>query len=178
MITAVRLQVFNPKLGHRMRSYVSANSATRYRAGTILVPSAWRIVDDPMELAELADYPQFQRKDFDSLAELQEFVQTEMEQGARLGLPPVRAAIEGLKPKQMRPAAKRDITPIILDEAAMDGDEDSADEPEPAAETVDLEGVILDDDEPEAELPVEPPPKPKFKDGKKGGKKGSKKGKK
>ena len=154
MITAVRLQQRNPKRGFNMRSYVSANSQSRYRSGDGVTPSPWKVIEDPMELAELAGYPQFERKDFDTLAELEEFVQVEMEQGARLGFPPVRAAIE-VPRKKVRPP--RDLRPVVLDE---EPDPDPGEEPGPTEEPEPDQAEPETFEPPEPKLEPEPEPEP------------------
>lgn len=122
MITAVRLQKCNPKKGFMLRTYVSANSETRYNSGEGDIPSGWRIVSDQDEIAELKERLQFEFKVVDDMGALRELVQLEMEAEARIGGAPVRAAIH--EPKESGVAKKRDLSPISLDEGAGGDDED------------------------------------------------------
>jgi len=95
MITAVRLKERDKKAGFLMRTYFSAHSRSKYTAGEHGQPSAFRLVKSRGELEELSRFPQFEILEFDDMDQLNEFVQQEMEERARKGLPAVRAAIMG-----------------------------------------------------------------------------------
>jgi hypothetical protein len=92
-ITAVRLRNIDKKRNFHMATYVSAASRTKYASGTDRSPAPFRLVDDRSELLELREIPQFEILDFDDLDHLKEYIQQEMEERARLGLPAVRAQI-------------------------------------------------------------------------------------
>lgn len=92
MITAARLRDYNPRQGNKMRSYTSARG-NKYMAGTGIVPGAWRVVRNTDEIAELSEIPQFQIRQFETMEDLEAQVQEDMEDGVRVGKPPVRAAI-------------------------------------------------------------------------------------
>lgn len=92
-IIAVRLKPVDKQRKLLMRSYVSATSRTKYTSGTDNNPSAFRLVSDQREIAELAQIEQFEAFEFDDLDHLREYIQQEMEQRARVGLPAVRAAV-------------------------------------------------------------------------------------
>jgi len=95
MITAVRLLPRDEKKGHGMLTYFSANSRTKYTAGDGVNPSPFRVIRSQGEIAELEKFPQFEILEFDSMDQLHEYVQQEMEERARLGQPAIRAAILG-----------------------------------------------------------------------------------
>jgi hypothetical protein len=99
-VNAVRLRPLNKKLGHKMASYVSYVLGIRYKAGTTTLPSSWRIVNNQSELAELRSIPQFEHRTFGDVDELEKLIQDEMETGARLGMPAVRAKIEDEEPEK------------------------------------------------------------------------------
>jgi len=92
-ITAVRLRNIDKKKSFRMATYVSAASRTKYASGTDRNPAPFRLVSDRSELLELRDIPQFEILDFDDLDHLKEYIQQEMEERARMGLPAVRAQV-------------------------------------------------------------------------------------
>lgn len=92
-ITAVRLRPRDKRLNYGMATYVSANSRTKYMAGTDRNPSAFRVTNSAKELEELSVFQQFEILEFDDLEHLRGFIQNEMEERARVGLPAVRAAI-------------------------------------------------------------------------------------
>ena len=92
-LTAVRLRPVDRRKGWGMRTYTSANSRTKYLSGTDRDPSPFRLVRSDKEVAELQHFDQFEILEFDDMAHLKEFIQQEMEQRARVGLPAVRAAI-------------------------------------------------------------------------------------
>lgn len=92
-IMAARLKPVDKRRNFLMRTYVSANSRTRYEGGTEFSPSQFRIVEDPSEIRELQEFQQFEILEFDDKDHLREYIQQEMEQRARLGLPAVRAQV-------------------------------------------------------------------------------------
>ena len=93
MITAARLKPVDKRREFRMRTYVSAATRTRYTGGDSRNPSPFRIVEDREEIRELLEIPQFEVLEFNDLAHLQEYIQQEMENRARMGLPAVRAQV-------------------------------------------------------------------------------------
>lgn len=95
MITAVRLLPRNEKKSYLMLTYLSANGRKKYLAGNDNNPSSFRIIKDRREIAELEEFPQFEILEFDSVEQLHEYAQQEMEERSRKGLPAVRAAILG-----------------------------------------------------------------------------------
>ena len=127
MITAVRLRDRNPKLKHMMRTYASVSGKV-YKAGDGYLPPAWRVLSDEKEIRELSEILQFEIRRFDSIEELQLYIQEEMEAGARLGKPAVRAQIEGTRQAQVG-APKRDLSvlqPQTEDEGSKDGSKSNA----------------------------------------------------
>lgn len=124
MITAVRLLPRNPKRGHKLRTYVSATSRIRYKAGEGSNPSPWRIVSDPNELKEVQQNIQFETKNFKTVEELENYVQVEMEDGARLGKPPIRAQIEG------QPAFRKEKESPKLDLSILENEQKKDDDVE------------------------------------------------
>jgi len=108
MITAVRLRERDKKAGFLMRTYFSAFSRSKYTAGEHGQPSPFRLVKSQGEIDELSRFPQFEILDFDDMDQLNEFVQQEMEDRARKGLPAVRAAIMG---GAGAPLAQKKVTP-------------------------------------------------------------------
>lgn len=92
-ITAVRLRNIDKKRAFHMATYVSAASRTKYSSGSDRIPAPFRLVADRSELVELRDIPQFEVLEFDDMEHLQAYIQQEMEERARLGLPAVRAQI-------------------------------------------------------------------------------------
>jgi len=113
MITAVRLRAYDRRKGHRMRTYTSAATGTKYTAGTATSPSAFRVVRNKTELRELSEFPQFEILEFDDMDHLREVVQSEMESRARQGLPAVRAPIMG--GPSGRSGATKHVRPSVSD---------------------------------------------------------------
>lgn len=92
-IMAVRLRPIDKKRNYHMATFVSATSRTKYTSGTERNPSPFRILAEPREAVELREIPQFEIMEFEDMADLQEHIQQEMEQRARMGLPAVRAQV-------------------------------------------------------------------------------------
>ncbi len=92
-ITAVRLKPIDRTRNFGMRSYVSANSRTKYTSGSDQSPSPFRVINNDAEAVELSAIPQFELLEFDDMDHLREVVQAEMESRARVGLPAVRASV-------------------------------------------------------------------------------------
>ena len=107
MITAVRLRERDKRKGYNMRVFISATSRTKYTAGEGGNPSPFRVVRDHRELEELDRFPQFEILEFEGMEHIQQFVQQEMEERARVGLPPVRAAILGGATRRIEAKAVR-----------------------------------------------------------------------
>lgn len=114
-LTAVRLRPVDKRKNWGMRTYVSANSRTKYTSGDEAHPSPFRVVTSQKEIAELQSFDQFEVLEFDDMEHLKEFIQQEMEQRARVGLPAVRAAVMSgagktlneVAPPRKAPAAAR-----------------------------------------------------------------------
>lgn len=92
MITAARLRAYNPNRGQKIRTYTSGRG-NKYEAGNGVVPSTWRIVNNSVEIAELSEEPQFQIMQFQDMDDFDIYIQDEMENEARMGRPPIRAAV-------------------------------------------------------------------------------------
>lgn len=157
MITAVRLRPYARKGANRMRTYTSV-SGKKYEAGFAGGdPSPIYAIDSTAELREFEAIAQFQIMHFDSVEELHEFVQHEMEIIARRGGHAVRARMVGfpdapkatqavvqpmpepmpepkpVKPRpKPRPAAEKILAPTSIEDAPKDAPEPAkADEPDP-----------------------------------------------
>jgi hypothetical protein len=141
MFFAVRLLRYNPKKGHKMRTYVSATSGSRYKAGEWMTPSTWRVVKLANELEELNAIPQFEIRKFETLKDLQKVVQLEMEELARRGFPAVGAHIDLKTVKKAKERAPvRDLSvlePPDLPDDSPEFDEDAAEDDLPRTEESD-----------------------------------------
>ncbi len=112
MITVVRLKPKDKRKNCLMRTYTSAHSRTKYTAGDEINPSAFRIVKSQEEIKELQRFPQFEILQLDSMDQLKEHVQQEMEERARVGLPAVRAPIIATPAKdRVRPKPQSKLPP-------------------------------------------------------------------
>lgn len=116
-ITAVRLRSRDKNRGFLLRTYVTYTTGTKYSAGDEFSPPTWRITDNQSEIEELRDIKQFEISNFADRDSLEKAVQSEMEENARKGLPPVRAKIEDPKSQ----IQERDLS--VLSRKSSDSDE-------------------------------------------------------
>jgi hypothetical protein len=115
------MKPYDFKKGNLMRSYTTAKG-TKFIAGDGHSPSPIRILKNSSEVAALRQEPQFEILELDSIEELHELVQTEMEERVYEGRAPVRAKIEGVKPEAAKKAAIDKITKPGVDDDENDED--------------------------------------------------------
>ena len=94
MIIAVRLRQYSRKGENRMRTYTAVDGK-RYIAGSVGQEPSTIYNVQASQLAEFSAIPQFQVMSFESMKELDAFVQLEMEHVARSGGSMVRARMVG-----------------------------------------------------------------------------------